>query len=71
MLQVKKDGHMKKRKLGDLVSGGGSSSSDECTEAQVSSVVCSSSLILTPFQRPSSLLELSNPMMQCACVPMM
>ncbi len=45
MLQVKKDGHMKKRKLGDLVSGGGSSSSDECTEAQVSSVVCSSSLI--------------------------
>jgi len=39
MLQVKKDGHMKKRKLGDLVSGGGSSSSDECTEAQVSSTV--------------------------------
>jgi hypothetical protein len=27
---------MKKRKVGDLVSGGGSSSSDECTEAQVS-----------------------------------
>lgn len=27
---------MKKRKVGDLVSGAGSSSSDECTEAQVS-----------------------------------
>ena len=31
---------MKKRKVGDLVSGAGSSSSDECTEAQVS--VCAS-----------------------------
>ncbi len=34
---MKKDGqYMKKRKVGDLVSGAGSSSSDECTEAQVS-----------------------------------
>jgi hypothetical protein len=39
MLQIKKDGQMKKRKIGDLVSGGGSSSSDECTEAQVSDAV--------------------------------
>jgi hypothetical protein len=28
---------MKKRKIGELVSGAGSSSSDECSEAQVSS----------------------------------
>jgi hypothetical protein len=38
--QVKKDGQQqKKRKVGDLVSGAGSSSSDECTEAQVRDAV--------------------------------
>ncbi len=53
---------MKKRKVGDLVSGAGSSSSDECTEAQVSSCerISASTSVRLAFDSASKAIELAR-----------